>query len=56
MPREMVLLMEQKKKKGKSVTTIEDTDLNRSVDRLSKFKDISKLKEDANFIKDIFKR
>jgi hypothetical protein len=32
MPREMVLLMEQKKKEGKSVTTIEDTDLNRSVD------------------------
>ena len=45
--------MEQKKKEGKPVTISEDTEFKRSIDKLSKFKDIKELEKDTDFIKDV---
>lgn len=49
----MGLLMEQKEKEVKSVKFVVDAELERSKDRLAKFKDIKELKEDADFIKEV---
>jgi hypothetical protein len=45
--------MEQKKKESKPVTINDDTEFKRSIDKLSKFKDIKELEEDTDFIKDV---